>query len=128
MPRFSIHSKTQLLTCDERLQRIAHHAIKVIDFRVTEGYRGKEAQTVAFRKGNSKTPWPRSKHNKTPSLAFDFVPSPFNGDWNDKTLIPRMKAIGAQLKKSASELGIEGVSYGGDWKGWKDHPHFELVK
>lgn len=128
MPKFSTRSLLQLKTCDERLAHIAKHAIQFVDFTVTIGHRGKDAQNEALAKGHSKLPWPKSKHNREPSLAFDFLPFPFDGNWNDKTLIPRLKAVGTQLKKSASELGIEGVSYGGDWETFKDYPHFELVK
>jgi len=125
MPRFGKRSKEQLATCHADLQRVANHAIKHIDFTVTEGHRGKEAQNAAFAKGFSKVRWPNGNHNSKPSRAFDFVPYPFNGNWKDKTLIPRLKKIGAQLKASAADLAIK-VSYGGDWKSFKDYPHLEL--
>lgn len=125
MPSFGKRSKDNLATCHENLQLIAKDAIKLIDFTIIEGHRGKQAQNVAVARGTSKTPWPRSKHNKIPSLAFDFLPYPFNGNWKDKTLIPRLKAIGKVLLECAAKRGIK-ASYGGDWKTFKDYPHFQL--
>lgn len=124
MPSFSKRSKDNLATCHENLQLIAKDAIKLIDFTVIEGHRGKQAQQVAVARGTSKTPWPKSKHNKLPSLAFDFIPYPFDGDWGKKNH-PKFIAIGKVLLTCAEKRGIK-ASYGGDWKSFKDYPHFQL--
>lgn len=124
MPSFSKRSKDNLATCHENLQLIAEDAIKIIDFTVIEGHRGKQAQNVAVARGTSKTPWPKSKHNKLPSHAFDFIPFPFDGNWG-KANHPKFKAVGKVLLECAAKRGIK-ASYGGDWKSFKDYPHFQL--
>lgn len=124
MPTFGKRSKDNLATCHVDLQRVANHAIKHIDFTITIGHRGKAAQDEAVAKGHSKLKWPKSKHNSTPSKAFDFVPYPWDGNWQAKALIPRLKKIGEQLKASAKELGVN-CTYGGDWPKFRDYPHFQ---
>ena len=123
MPKFGKRSKDNLVTCHENLQLIAADAIKLIDFTIIEGHRSKEAQNVAVARGTSRTPWPRSKHNKVPSLAFDFIPYPFDG-WTTKSH-PKFKAVGKVLKQCAEARGIK-ASYGGDWTSFRDYPHFQL--
>ena len=65
--------------------------------------------------------WPNGKHNKKPSLAVDVVPYPV--DWSD---IERFIRFGWFVKGLAIGLGIK-IRWGGDWKRFKDYPHFELV-
>jgi peptidoglycan L-alanyl-D-glutamate endopeptidase CwlK len=106
---------------------VASYAIKYIDFTVIEGHRGREAQNTAFAEGNSKLRFPHSKHNQIPSLAFDFIPYPFNG-WSDLDGFTKighmMLGIGAVLK----EYGLieNDLIYGGDWESFNDYPHIEL--
>jgi peptidoglycan L-alanyl-D-glutamate endopeptidase CwlK len=92
------------------------------------GFRGEREQNEAYNRGNSKLKWPQSKHNQTPSLAVDIVPYPI--DWNDerrfRTLGTVVKEIWAQLPEEKKEGWS--LSWGGDWKTFKDFPHFELRK
>lgn len=120
MPSFSKRSLDNLKQCDPRLQKVAHEAIKTFDFVVTCGHRGKEAQNKAFAEKKSKLKWPDSKHNKTPSLAFDAAPYPI--DWND---IKRFDQMGAVMKAAARSVGVK-ITWGGDWKSFVDRPHFEV--
>jgi len=76
VPVFSKKSRERLETCDPRLVRVMELAIQRIDFSVREGYRSKAAQDAAVRDGFSKTPWPKSKHNRYPSHAVDIYPPP----------------------------------------------------
>jgi peptidoglycan L-alanyl-D-glutamate endopeptidase CwlK len=110
--------------CDARLTAIAQRAeANGAKFVVICGKRGKIDQDDAVRRGASKTPFPRSRHNPTPSRAFDFVPGDGKTiDWNNA---PAFAAVGASLKAAAAELGIA-VEYGGDWKSFRDYPHFQL--
>jgi len=50
-----------------RLRAVADRALKLcpIDFRVTCGLRGKADQDKAVAEKRSKTPFPKSNHNKT---------------------------------------------------------------
>lgn len=120
MPKFSNRSLTNLAQCDERLQRVAHEAIKHFDFVVTTGHRNKADQDKAYKSGHSKLKWPDSKHNKTPSRAFDAAPWPI--DWED---IPRFDRMGRVMKDAAKKVGVA-IVWGGDWKSFVDRPHFEI--
>lgn len=120
MPSFSKRSLDNLATCDERLQRVAHEAIKRFDFVVTCGHRNKADQDRAFKEKNSQLKWPHSKHNKTPSLAFDAAPWPV--DWND---IQRFDEMGKVMLEAAKKVGVA-LTWGGSWTKFKDRPHFEI--
>ena len=131
MPRFSKRSLENLNTCDERLQKIAKIAIKYIDFSIIQGHRTLAEQKENVAKGVSWTL--NSKHCKTPSQAFDFIPYPFNG-WNDKR---GFKEVSTVLLAVAEALDT-GVRWGGDWnrngsyedevqRGSYDGGHFELI-
>lgn len=120
MPSFGRVSKSRLGTCHNLLQDILNEAIKEYDFSVLCGHRGKAEQDAAYNAGNSKLKFPQSKHNQMPSLAVDIAPYPI--DWND---LDRFKELGAIVKRIAREKGID-LSWGGDWKSFKDYPHFQL--
>lgn len=128
MPKFSARSLKNLEQCHPLLQLLMYEAIKVTDFSVICGFRGEREQNEAYDRGNSKLKWPQSKHNQTPSLAVDIVPYPI--DWNDerrfRTLGTVVKEIWAQLPEEKKEGWS--LSWGGDWKTFKDFPHFELRK
>lgn len=121
MPSFSKRSLDNLKTCDPRLQKVAHEAIKHFDFTVIEGHRGKEAQDKAVKEGKSKAKWPTSKHNSKPSLAFDATPVPL--DWNNKA---SFDAMAKAMKAAAKTVGVP-IKWGGDFKNFYDGPHFELA-
>lgn len=127
MPKFGNRSQSNLATCDEELQLIANETIKEIDFTVIQGRRGEREQTEYFTKGTSKVKYPNSKHNKEPSQAFDFIPCPFVG-WS---YTESFKRVGHALLRTAIKLKAQGkiksdASYGGDWKSFKDYPHFQI--
>ena len=128
MPQFSARSLKNLEQCHPLLQLLMYEAIKVTDFSVICGFRGEKEQNEAYARGHSKLKWPQSKHNQTPSMAVDIVPYPI--DWNDEL---RFRTLGAVVKEIWSQLppekkeGYE-LSWGGDWKTFKDLPHFELRK
>ena len=63
--------------------------------------------------------FPMSKHNIKPSLAVDVVPWPL--DW---TNIDRFIELGRIVKEEAEKLKID-VDWGGEWKTFKDYPHWE---
>jgi peptidoglycan LD-endopeptidase CwlK len=122
MPVLSARSLKNLSQCDKRLQKIATEAIKEFDFIVICGHRGEKEQNEAFRRGTSKLKWPKSKHNKTPSLAFDAVPyikgAPGGIDWSARAKFLEMRAV---FKRVAAEQGVP-VRF----ISW-DLPHIELV-
>ena len=128
---FGERSMRCLNECDPRLKQVAEHALAkgVIDIAVYCGHRDEVEQNKAYAQGASKLRFPQSKHNKTPSLAFDAAPYPI--DWND---IDRFKLMAQTILESAEELGIS-VRWGGDWnmngrtddEKFIDMPHFELI-
>lgn len=134
MPEFGSASRAALATAHPDLQRLFQEVIKYVDCTVLEGHRGKEAQDRAVAAGNSKTPWPHSKHNKVPAEAVDVVPYPV--DWSNEL---RMIHFAGIVKGIAYRLGIR-IRWGGDWNGdddpqddrhkklLQDYPHFELVR
>ena len=128
MPKFSKESLAKLNTCHPKLQKVFSEAIKHVDFTVLEGHRDKAKQDAVVASGNSKTPWPSSKHNSLPSRAIDVVPYPI--DWNNKD---RFYLFGGFILGIAASMGIK-LRFGGDWNGnfetkdqtFNDLPHFEL--
>jgi peptidoglycan L-alanyl-D-glutamate endopeptidase CwlK len=127
MPEFSAKSKMRLKECDTRLQDVANAAIHRIDFTILCGHRGKEDQEDAFERGTTRLHYPKSKHNKFPSMAFDAAPYPIN--WDD---IDRFKAMATIILDEARKLHIP-IRWGGDFNRnglpddkFKDLPHFEI--
>lgn len=131
MKVFSKRSLRNLEQCHPDLQKLLRAAIAdslCPDFSVICGYRGPEAQNKAFAKGFSKLRFPRSKHNKLPSLAADLAPWPI--DWHDRK---RFIELGRNVVLIARRIGID-IRWGGDWDGdgdvtderFSDLPHFEL--
>lgn len=139
MFRFSTRSKALLLTCDPRLQKIAELALSwgVTDFAVIEGFREVSKQRELHAQGKSQFDGvnKRSKHNHSPSLAFDLLPSPttVNGVnvWEDAQ---RFAVLAGVIYAAGAALGYR-VRWGGDWDGdgnnkdstFHDLPHFELI-
>ncbi len=140
MPAYSKSSLAKLATCDIRLQLICLEVIKHWDHTVVYGHRTKEEQDAAVAAGNSKTPWPNSLHNLTPSRAVDLAPwyatVPNGGiDWRtDKEMlvavtkgdtktaleilenIKRWMAFTGFVRGVAAAKGIQ-VRVGADWDG-----------
>jgi peptidoglycan L-alanyl-D-glutamate endopeptidase CwlK len=62
----------------------------------------------------------KGRHNYRPALAADLAPYPL--DWNDTA---RFEALAKVVLACAKRLGVP-LTWGGDWKRFKDFPHFEL--
>jgi peptidoglycan LD-endopeptidase CwlK len=136
MPAFSAASKSILAKCHPKLQAIANEAIKVIDFRVLDSTRGRDAQNRAYATGRSKAKFGQSAHNYSPAIAFDLFPAPY--DWNNMAAFKKLyDVIGFYNPQTgeghglAKEMKIP-LRSGADWNmdgstkdGW-DWPHWEL--
>lgn len=127
MPSFSKISKERLETCHPDLQKLMNEVIKHYDCTILCGHRGEKEQNTAYTNGFSKLKFPKSKHNKLPSLAVDVLPSPIN--WNDKS---RHLHFAGFVQATANQLGIK-VTWGGNFDGDKsldngfiDRPHWQL--
>ncbi len=108
---------------DPRLTLIIGYVLSEgkVDFTVTEGLRSAERQKKLFDEGKSQRDGYIKKSYHQSGRAFDFIPYPFHS-WND---IEAFKKVGEELKKAASKFGFE-CQYGGDWKSFKDYPHFQI--
>ncbi len=125
--KLSAASEAKLAGVHPDLVKVVRRAIGITanDFIVTEGLRTKEQQAEYVKKGVSKTM--NSKHLPQPdghSHAVDLAPL-VNGkpswDWGK----PYDDVSGA-MKRAAAELGVK-IQWGGDWKSFKDGPHYELL-
>ena len=130
-------SRANIEELDGRLQRVLHRyadwAPPELDLSIICGHRGESEQTAAFVAKKSKTPWPRSKHNRKPSWAFDFMPYPFPSaeHWKDAIRFGRI-AGGILLVASIEKVPCR---WGGDWdqdgqsidEGFLDLGHVELI-
>ena len=61
MARFGRKSRTNLLTCDDRLQEVFNEVIKYVDCSVLEGHRSEERQDNLYDKGRSKVKYPNGR-------------------------------------------------------------------
>ena len=122
MPSFSARSLERLMSCHPDLIKLFQAVIKEIDCSVICGHRNQKDQDEAVRHGFSKTPWPKSMHNKIPSLAVDVIPYPVS--WDD---IESFTALSNIVLAKAKELGIE-IEWGGTFKSIMDRPHYQLKK
>lgn len=116
MIRYGRQSRGNIEQLCSPLQRVLHAYADVappsMDLRITVGHRDEDLQNRAFASGASEVRYPHSKHNSYPSMAFDFVPSPFHSrDWSDGY---RFSRIFGGLQVVAHGLGIR-LRWGGDW-------------
>ncbi len=126
MPEFSQTSEERLKTCHPDIVAVCRELIKQYDFAVLCGHRNEAAQNAAYDKGNSHVRYPKSAHNKTPSLAVDIVPYPV--DWENlarfRELIYRFDAVACVLRgRGEIKAAFE---YGAFWPEFKDYPHIEI--
>ena len=94
------------------------------DFSVYSGKRSATQQHEMFLKGASKLDGFKRKSMHQHGLAVDLVPLTNNkGDWRDSAYDP----IVAAFDMASNALGVE-YNWGGEWRTFKDCPHFELTK
>lgn len=136
MAKFGEASLAKLATCHPDIQKVMHEAIKQYDFTVIYGERSTKEQFKLFKIGRTLVAgkWvvtgktvtnldginKLSKHNHSPSKAIDIAPYPI--DWSD---LDRFKNMAQIVKNTAINLGID-LEWGGDWKRFRDYPHFEV--
>ncbi len=111
----------------ERMQGVHTDLVKVVllaiqltevDFGVTEGLRTLEKQREYFAKGASKTMKSRHLTGHAVDLAA-YIGSEVRWDW------PLYHKLADAMKRAANSLNVA-IVWGGDWKNFKDGPHFEL--
>lgn len=112
------------------VQRFAQ--IAPFKFRLTEVLRTPERQAQLVKAGASKTM--KSRHLPHPkdglSRAFDLIPL-VDMDNNGKIEVEEMYAwplyhsLAPVMKQAAKDAGVP-IEWGGDWRTFKDGPHWQL--
>ncbi|BCL69825.1 hypothetical protein TUMSATVNIG1_17800 [Vibrio nigripulchritudo] len=118
--RLGKRSRQHLVGVHSDLVRVVERAINItsVDFTVLEGLRTIERQRRLLSSGSSTTL--RSRH--LTGHAVDL------GAWVDGTVDwswPLYYKIADAMKQAAEELRIP-IEWGGDWRTFKDGPHFQL--
>lgn len=118
--RFGLRSLGNLVGVHHDLVAVAYRALALspVDFAVTCGIRSPAQQQELVRTGASQTL--RSRH--ITGHAIDVVAMPDGKvTWN----WPEYELISVAFKAAALELNVP-IQWGGDWKSFKDGPHFQL--
>lgn len=120
MRQYSSRSLRSLNGIHPDLRRVIDRALQdsPLDFVVIEGLRTKERQKELVASGASRTM--NSRH--ITGHAVDLLPIGPNGpafDW------PLYNRLGPAVKAAAAAEGVD-LEWGGDWKSFKDGPHFQL--
>lgn len=127
MNKYSKNSRSRLDTCHPDIQRLMEKVLETYDHSILCGYRGKEEQDYAYLTRKSKLKFPRSKHNKAPSIAVDIQPYPYKDERDLHHFIGYVQAV-------ADSMGIK-IRCGRDWnmnhraddETFMDAFHIELV-
>ena len=104
------------------LVKVVKRAIEIaeVDFTVLEGLRTKDRQAQLLKAGASKTMNSRHLTGHAVDLGA-FVEGEVRWDW------PLYHKIAKAMKTAAAEHGTP-MTWGGDWRTFKDGPHFELPR
>ncbi|MGQ7247216.1 M15 family metallopeptidase [Halomonas sp. V046] len=118
--RLSNRSLKRLQGVNADLVMVVRRAIDIteVDFGVTEGLRSKERQKRLVAAGASTTMRSRHLTGHAVDLAA-YLDGDVSWDW------PLYYKIADAMKAAAKELGVP-IEWGGDWKTFKDGPHFQL--
>lgn len=102
------------------LVKVVKRAIQItaVDFTVLEGLRTLERQRQLVAAKASKTMNSRHLTGHAVDLGA-YVAGEVRWDW------PLYHQIAAAVKQAARELGVP-IEWGGDWRTFKDGPHYQL--
>jgi len=122
MFKLSQRSKDRLKGVHPDLVKVVEHAIEIttVDFAVLEGLRTPERQKVLKEAGASQTLNSRHITGHAVDLGA-WVDGEVRWDW------PLYSQIAKAMKAAAAELNIP-IEWGGDWRTFKDGPHFQLPR
>jgi len=117
---FSARSRTRLANVHPDLVRVVERALQLteVDFAVTEGFRTEARQRELVAAGASRTMNSRHLTGHAVDLA-PVIAGQIRWDW------PPFHQLAAAMKQAAAELQVP-IVWGGDWRTFKDGPHFEL--
>jgi len=115
-------SRARLSKVHPDLQRVVERAIQIteVDFCVLEGIRTKARQQELVAAGASQTLNSRhiTGHAVDLGAMLDGV---VRWDW------PLYYKVADAMKQAAAELSLP-LEWGGDWRNFKDGPHFQLPR
>lgn len=113
-------SRVHLRGVHPDLVKVVEQAITIsrIDFRVLQGVRTLEEQRKLVAAGASKTMKSRHLSGHAVDLGA-LLEGQIRWDW------PLYDEIAVAMKAAAGDLGIP-VEWGGDWKSFRDGPHYQL--
>lgn len=121
MFKLSQKSLDRLSGVHHDLVAVVKRAIEIteVDFAVLEGVRSKARQEQLVKAGASQTM--RSRHLTGHAVDLGaYVGGSVRWDW------PLYDKIALAMKAAALELQVA-IEWGGDWKSFKDGPHFQLT-
>ena len=113
-------SKKRLAGVHPDLVRVITRAASDANFIVTEGLRTKERQAELVAAGASKTMNSRHLTGHAVDLAVR-VGNEIRWDW------PLYAQLATVVKTAAVHENVS-ITWGGDWRSFKDGPHFELSR
>ena len=115
-------SKHRLKGVHEDLVRVVERAIEIttVDFTVLEGLRSPERQKALVETGASQTLNSRHITGHAVDLGA-WVGDEVRWDW------PLYHKIAAAMKDAAKQVNVP-IEWGGDWRNFKDGPHFQLPR
>ena len=118
--RFSEASLKKMDGVHPDLVRVMKRAITLtpIDFKITEGLRSIERQRQLVAAGASKTMKSRHLTGHAVDVAA-LIGRNVRWDW------PLYAQIAVAVKEAAKQINVP-IEWGGDWKTFKDGPHFQL--
>ena len=118
--KLGVRSKLRLRGVHPDLVRVVKRAIEIteVDFTVLEGLRTKDRQRTLFAQGATKTMNSRHLTGHAVDLGA-WVGGTVRWDW------PLYDKIEVAMKQAAKELNVP-LEWGGDWKSFKDGPHYQL--
>jgi len=119
MFKLSKRSIDNLQGVHDDLVAVVSRALEIseVDFAVIEGMRTVTRQKELYAAGASQTM--NSRHLTGHAVDLAAYVNGIRWDW------PLYEKIAEAMKKAADELEIA-IVWGGDWKTFKDGPHFEL--
>ena len=122
MYKLGARSKQRLKGVHDDLVKVVERAIEIttVDFTVLEGLRTPERQKKLKEAGASQTLNSRHITGHAVDLGA-FVDGQVDWSW------PLYHEIAKAMKSAAAELSIP-IEWGGDWRTFKDGPHWQLPR
>lgn len=117
---FSKQSLSKFAGVNPKLVEVAKRALSIseVDFGISEGLRTLERQKQLL--SEKKTQTLKSYHLQGKAIdVVAYVDGTISWEWS------LYEKISKAFKQAASELGVK-ITWGGDWKSFKDGPHFQL--